>query len=214
MAQLTGNYTRQAFNLLLVGLFGYFSYLMLRLTLEYVPIQSDVSFLMIKQTEVESRPEYLPIFYTHVYSSIFVLFSGFFAIIRKQFKLKNFHKINGYIYVIGILLFAAPSGIYMACFANGGWPSIISFLILGGLWMFTTYKAFISAKNKKFKQHKLWMWRSFALTLSAITLRLWKVILVYLFHPPPMDVYKVVAWLGWVLNLLVIEFLIDKKVIK
>ena len=35
------------------------------------------------------------------------------------------------------------------------------------------------------------MMRSFALTFSAITLRLWKVIIVYLFHPAPMDVYQI-----------------------
>ena len=57
--------------LLIVG-FGYFFWLMLRLTLEYIPAKSDVSFLMIKQTEVHDRPEYLSIFYLHVYTSILI----------------------------------------------------------------------------------------------------------------------------------------------
>jgi hypothetical protein len=55
------------------------------------------------------------------------------------------------------------------------------------------------------------MYRSFALTLSAITLRLWKYLLVGVFHPRPMDVYQVVAWLGWTLNLIVAEWIIYKK---
>jgi hypothetical protein len=54
------------------------------------------------------------------------------------------------------------------------------------------------------------MLRSFALTLSAITLRIWKVVLVALFQPKPMDVYRWVAWLGWVVNLILIEFIIYK----
>ena len=196
--------------LLIIG-FGYFFWLMLKITLEYVPLDPNVSFLMIKQTEVHDRPEYLWFFYTHVYTSIFVLLAGFLAILRKDFRLKNFHINAGKIYIFLILLFAAPSGIYMGIFANGGFLSKISFVILGSLWWFSTFKAYQLARQKKFKEHKQWMWRSFALTISAITLRIWKVIIVYLFHPNPMDVYQVIAWLGWVPNILLIEYLITKK---
>lgn len=196
--------------LLIIG-FGYFFWLMLKITLEYIPLDTNVSFLMIKQTEVVERPEYLYFFYTHVYTSIFVLLAGFLAILRKDFRLKNFHRNAGKIYIFLILLFAAPSGIYMGIFANGGFLSKISFVILGGLWWFTTFKAFQLARQRKFKEHKQWMWRSFALTISAITLRMWKVIIVYLFHPNPMDVYQIIAWLGWIPNILLIEYLITKK---
>ena len=44
------------------------------------------------------------------------------------------------------------------------------------------------------------------------SLAAWKYILVALFHPKPMDVYQVVAWLGWTLNLLVAEIIIIKKI--
>ena len=196
--------------LLIIG-FGYFFWLMLKITLEYVPLDPNVSFLMIKQTEVHDRPEYLWFFYTHVYTSIFVLLAGFLAILRKDFRLKNFHINAGKIYIFLILLFAAPSGIYMGIFANGGFLSKISFIILGSLWWFSTFKAYQLARQKKFKEHKQWMWRSFALTISALTLRIWKVIIVYLFHPNPMDVYQIIAWLGWVPNILLIEYLITKK---
>lgn len=201
------------FKILLVIGFGYFFWLMLKITLEYIPMRSDASFLMIKQTEVTNRPEYLYFFYTHVYSSIFVLLNGFLAILRKNFGLKNFHKNTGKVYIFLILLFAAPSGIYMGIFANGGILSKISFVILGCLWWFSTFKAYQLARQKKFKEHKQWMWRSFALTLSAVTLRMWKVIIVYLFHPNPMDVYQIIAWLGWIPNILLIEYLIAKKYI-
>ena len=59
--------------------------------------------------------------------------------------------------------------------------------------------------------HRKWMMRSYALTLSAITLRLWKWGIVKVFEPRPMDVYRVVAWLGWVLNALVAEYIIRRK---
>ncbi|STD11976.1 DUF2306 domain-containing protein [Chryseobacterium carnipullorum] len=198
--------------IIIIG-FGYFFWLMLKITLEYIPFNPNVSFLMIKQTEVQDRPEYLSFFYTHVYTSIFVLFSGFLAILRKDFGIKNFHRNIGKVYIFLILILAAPSGIYMGFFANGGYLSKISFVILGSLWWFSTYKAYQSARQKRFKEHKQWMWRSFALTLSALALRIWKVIIVYLFHPNPMDVYQIIAWLGWIPNILLIEYLITKKLI-
>ncbi len=194
---------------LIIG-FGYFFWLMLKITLEYIPLKNDVSFLMIKQTEVVERPQYLYFFYTHVYTSIFVLLTGFLAILRKDFGIRNFHKNAGKIYIFLILLFASPSGIYMGIFANGGFLSKISFVILGCLWWFSTYKAFNFAQQKKFKEHKQWMWRSFALTLSAITLRMWKVIIVYLFHPNPMDVYQIIA-ARMDSECILIEYLILKK---
>ena len=199
------------FKILLIIGFGYFFWLMLKITLEYIPLDPNVSFLMIKQTEVTERPEYLYFFYTHVYTSIFVLLSGFLAILRRDFGWKNFHRNIGKLYIILILIFAAPSGFYMGIFANGGLFSKISFVILGFLWWFSTFKAYQLARQKKFKEHKQWMWRSFAFTLSAITLRMWKVIIVYLFHPNPMEVYQIIAWLGWIPNILLIEYLITKK---
>lgn len=201
------------FRILFILGFGYFFWLMLKITLEYIPLKTDVSFLMIKQTEVVERPEYLYFFYTHVYTSIFVLLSGFLSILRKNFGLKNFHKTSGKVYIFLILILAAPSGIYMGFFANGGIFSKFSFVILGSLWWFSTFRAYQSARRKNFTHHKQWMWRSFALTLSAVTLRIWKVIIVYLFHPSPMDVYQIIAWLGWIPNIILIEYLITKKLI-
>ena len=59
-------------------------------------------------------------------------------------------------------------------------------------------------------EHQQFMIRSYALTLSALTLRLWKYWIVYLFQPRPLDVYMMVAWLGWIPNLLLAEYLIWK----
>ena len=95
------------FKILLIIGFGYFFWLMLKITLEYIPLDPNVSFLMIKQTEVTQRPEYLIFFYTHVYTSIFVLLSGFLAILRKDFGGKHFHRNIGKIYIFLILIFIA-----------------------------------------------------------------------------------------------------------
>lgn len=201
------------FKIIAILCFGYFFWLMLKLTFEYIPAKSDVSFLMIKQTEVTSHREYLSFFYIHVYSSIFVLLTGFLAITRAKFGVKKFHQYSGKVYVFLILFLAAPTGIYMGFFANGDFYSKLSFVILGIFWWFSTFKAYQLIRLKKYTEHRQWMWRSFALTLSAITLRLWKWVIVYFFHPSPMDVYEIVAWLGWILNILLVELLIRKKIL-
>jgi uncharacterized membrane protein YozB (DUF420 family) len=117
----------------------------------------------------------------------------------------------GKFYVVVVLFFAAPSGFFIGLFANGGFYSKLSFIILSILWFWFTLKAFIAIKMRQVITHKAFMLRSFALAFSAITLRLWKVILVYLFHPSPMDVYQIIAWLGWIPNVMLIEFIIFKQ---
>lgn len=61
------------------------------------------------------------------------------------------------------------------------------------------------------------MIRSYALALSAITLRLWKWMYANWVDPEmellhPMDLYRIVAWAGWIPNLLLAEALIKRKI--
>jgi len=200
--------------LILVLAYLFFCYLMLQIVLQYIPAGRDTAFLGIKQDYVH-LPFYLPAFYIHVFTAVLALpagFTQFSKFILKQYP--HIHKLNGRIYVISILLLGAPSGFIIGLFANGGVSSRLAFCILAVLWIIFTYQAFIKAKQKDFKSHKAFMYRSFALTLSAITLRGWKYLFIETFHPRPMDVYQVVAWLGWIPNLLIAEYLISKKIYK
>lgn len=192
-------------------LLGFFSFLMLEITLRYVPASSTAAFLQIKQTEVEGLWYYLPVFYTHVYASICCLAAGFTQFSPRLLqKRRNLHRAMGYLYVIVVLLFSAPTGFIMGLHANGGWVAVLFFTALSVLWWYVTLQAIKAARKRAFRQHRLMMIRSYALTLSAITLRLWKWLLVQLFHPAPMDVYVIVAGLGWVPNWLVAEYIIYK----
>lgn len=192
--------------------FAWFFILMLNITLKYIPFDSNTAFLQIKQTEVNGIKPYLFIFYIHVYSAIFSLLAGFTQFNSKL--LKNYpviHKTIGKLYVFAVLFLAAPSGFFIGLFANGGFYSKVSFITLSLLWFYFTLKGFLMVKSKIINLHKKFMLRSFALAFSAITLRLWKVILVYLFQPSPMDLYQIVSWLGWIPNLLLIELYIFKQ---
>ncbi|MEN2400644.1 DUF2306 domain-containing protein [Flavobacterium sp. MC2016-06] len=182
---------------------------MIKITCQYIPFKNDAAFLQIKQTEVLEIPFYIVFFYIHVYTAIFVLLAGFTqfssTLLRKQ---PSIHRNIGKFYVFTVLFLSAPSGLFIGVFANGGFYSKISFVTLSILWFYFTLKGFLHIKNKNILLHKAFMLRSFALTFSAITLRFWKVILIYLFHPSPMDVYQIIAWLGWIPNLLIAEYYI------
>ena len=183
---------------------------MIEISLQYIPYHTDVAFLRIKQDYI-GMWYYRLAFFTHAYFAILVLPAGltqFSTNIRKQYS--AIHRWSGWIYAIAILLLVAPSGLVLGIYANGGWSSQIGFCLLAILWFYFTWMAIISVRKKDFEAHRRFMLRSFALTLSAITLRIWKVVLVALFQPKPMDLYRWVAWLGWVVNLIIIELIIFK----
>jgi len=178
---------------------------------QYVSFQTDVGFLKLKQ-------DYLDItiwkiaFYTHVFSSVLTLCAGFTQFsnyILKQHK--NLHRLIGKFYAYNIFFINFPAGMIMAIYANGHLPTKIAFIILDSLWFLFTYKAVTAIRSKDIKMHKRFMIRSYALTCSAITLRLWKIVLTNSFALDPLTIYMIDAWLGFVPNLLFAEWLIRKK---
>jgi hypothetical protein len=193
---------------LILATLAFFSFLMLRIIYAYIPIRTDVAFLQLKQQYIHVT-EWRVAFFVHVFSSLLVLFAGFTQFSKKILRKRPMlHRAMGYIYVTDILLITGPAGLLMSFYANGGISSRIGFVLLSLLWMLFTAIALYKAITKKFAAHRVFMIRSFALTLSAISLRIWKVILAACTTIPPMDRYRVIAWLGWTLNLLVAEWII------
>jgi hypothetical protein len=189
----------------------YFSYLLLLITLQYIPYHTDVAFLRIKQ-EVIVFNHYKIAFFTHVYTSIFLMIFGALQfsnyIKTKYIKL---HRISGRFYVGILLLLSGPSGLVMAYYANGGLVAQVSFLLLSTFWMLFTFLSFYFILKKQVIKHQKFAIRSFALTLSAISLRLFKYLLVFFFEPLPMDAYRIAAWSSWTFNLLIAELIIYYK---
>jgi len=150
-------------------------------------------------------------FFIHVYASIWALLAGFtqFSENIRTFYAR-LHRAFGYIYVTDVLLITGPAGLLMGLYANGGVTSKISFVTLAIGWMTFTAIALGKAMKGDFVGHRDFMIRSYALTLSAVTLRAWKWAMTNTVELPPMDVYRAVAWLGWVPNILVAELLIRR----
>lgn len=199
---------KNIFKVFFLSVLAFFSFLMLRIIFLYIPIQTDVGFLQLKQSYINIY-EWRIAFFVHVFSSLFALLAGFTQFSKWLLKNKpKLHRVFGYSYVINVLMITGPAGLLMSFYANGGVPSRIAFVLLSVLWISFTAIALYKAIKLQFKVHRIFMIRSYALTLSAITLRMWKVLIAYFTDIPPMDRYRIIAWLGWVLNLLVAELII------
>ena len=198
-------------NVLLFVTLAFFVFLMARISLAYMPYNTDVGFLRIKQDYID-LDFWRTAFFVHVYMSIWVLLAGFtqFSENIRTFR-PTLHRSFGYIYAVDVVFVTGPAGLIMGFYANGGVTSKISFVTLAISWITLTAIAVIKARSGDFVGHRNFMIRSYALTLSALTLRAWKYGINNTFEFPPMDVYRTVAWLGWVPNILFAEFLIWRQ---
>ena len=191
---------------------AFFLYLMIEITIPYFQLRDDVAFLRIKQVVLDNRVWKMA-FYIHVFSACFSLLAGFTQFSNQlRNRQPNLHRWMGYMYVTVILGLAGPSGLVMSIYANGGFYSQIAFTSLSILWILFTARGVVEIKKGNMVNHQKFLLRSYALTLSAITLRLWKLGLALTLQPQPMDLYRWVAWLGWVPNLLLIELYIITRI--
>ena len=191
--------------LLCAAVFG-----MLLTIAQYGSFRTDVGFLLFKQDYLDIKIWRIA-FYTHVFSSVLCLCAGFTQFSHYVLKHhKKLHRFIGKMYAYNVMLINFPAGMIMAFYANGHLPSKIAFIILDSLWFLFTYKAVLAIKTKDIKAHQRFMIRSYALTCSAITLRMWKLILSGTFNIDLQVLYMIDAWMGFVPNLLFAEWLISK----
>jgi hypothetical protein len=204
------SFIRDIIGVILVGLMLFFVFLMARISIPYFSFRHDVAFLKTKQPELHV-PIWVQAFYIHVATGTFVLLIGIFQFVKPLLvKRPKLHRILGTTYVALILFFTAPAGFVMALYANGGIWAQISFTITAVLWWVFTFVAYYYAWKKKFRQHLANMYRSYALTLTAVTLRLYVFILPHFIYLHSTQMYVLVAWLSWAPNLLVAEILITR----
>ena len=129
---------------------------------------------------------------------------GFWGALRKKYL--HLHRWMGRIYLLAVLV-GSIAGLYMAATAFGGLPTRIGFGMLGALWVTTGAMAYLRIRQGNVQVHREWMIRNYALTFSAVMLRVWLPLLVALGYEFP-QAYATVAWLCWIPNLLVAELII------
>lgn len=118
-------------------------------------------------------------------------------------KRPRLHRWIGRGYVAACAVGGIAGGL-IAPYASSGPIAAAGFLTLALLWLFATFSAYRAATQRNFVAHERWTIRSFALTLAAVTLRIYLPLAAVLAIPPT-PAYIAVAWLAWVPNILIAE---------
>jgi hypothetical protein len=174
---------------------------------QYYDFKNNSTFLQIKQAAVKTG-WYLPAFYCHIIGSSIILIAGFFQFSKMVYNNRALHKVLGKFYVFGVLFFAAPGAYIMTLFVNRGTGVFISFLLQNTLWVIFTLAAWLLVMNGRINDHVKMMRRSYSLACGAVTLRFY----IWLFTVFGSGVgfennYLIIAFLSWVPNLLVAEWI-------
>lgn len=119
------------------------------------------------------------------------------------------HRATGRIYVVACAI-GAPAGFMLALGTTAGPMASLGFAIPAILWALFTWLGWRAAVERRFGEHREWMLRSYAITATAITLRLMlpaAALLGLEFYPA----YRVIAWLAWTTNLALFEYHIRRQ---
>ncbi|RAJ10706.1 putative membrane protein [Chitinophaga skermanii] len=184
---------------------------LLSIILQYVPFRDDVG-IFLQHNSYTDLPLWKSAFYIHVFTAIFAVLAGFTQF--SQYIINNhrfIHKVMGKLYAYNILLINVPAGFIIAIFASGGWQIRAAFIILDLLWCYCTYEGVKHIKDGDIAGHRRFMMRSYALTCSAITFRIWKYLLTTFTHLDPVVIHTIDAWMAFVPNLLFVEWVIWQK---
>ncbi|MGG2133371.1 DUF2306 domain-containing protein [Bacillus sp. S2(2024)] len=147
--------------------------------------------------------------YVHIIFGLIALLLGPLQFSHKiRQKSINTHKLIGKIYVLSIFI-SSCIGLYLSYYATGGWVSVIRFYSLTVAWMYTTVVGFLMIRKGNIKKHKQWMMRSYAVTLTFVTFRIWS-LLVLLITQERGVLYGLTIIFSWVLNLLIVEWMFFK----
>jgi uncharacterized membrane protein len=128
---------------------------------------------------------------------------------RLRSRALNVHRWIGRGYLLSVLL-GSVAGFAMATVSKAGLPAHIGFGALAVVWLFTSVQAYRAILRGRVAEHRRWMVRSFALTLAAVTLRNYLPLLLFGLHWSFDTAYITVAWVSWVPNLIVAEWLLRR----
>jgi uncharacterized membrane protein len=195
---------------LFVAVVIFFTCVMVKMVMPYIPFKGYTDFLATKSNKALSKSFYLPSFYIHITTSFIALVIGVFQFIPKFIiTYPKLHKRLGMAYVYSILLLACPSGFVLAINANGGIAAQVGFTMQCVLWFMSTLFAVYNATQKKWLSHIHSMIVSYAITLAAFSLRTESYFMHTVLETKLNETYVTVTWLSWVGNLLIALLLVQ-----
>jgi len=135
---------------------------------------------------------------------------------RLRAKRPHVHRWMGRAYIAACAIGGVSGGL-IAPFSYAGPIAGAGFLLLALAWLTSTAMAYRAALAHDFVRHERWMIRSFALTLAAVTLRIYLPLSFVGAAYGVVDVdqaYRAIAWLCWVPNLIAAEFFLSARLAK
>ena len=188
----------------------FFSLLLVYNTIPYFSFSPNFSFLQ-ERIKLYLNPLWKYSFYVHIFAGMFCISAALtqfsLTIIKKR---RAIHIYIGKIYVIVVLLLGAPTGLYMAFFAKGGYSEKLCFIFMAVWWFITTYKGLESIRNKNVLAHTIWMKRSYAMALTAVTFRIYHIVF-FMFGMGHYENYAISLWISVIGNLAVTEYFIYRR---
>jgi uncharacterized membrane protein len=150
-------------------------------------------------------------FILHVTAAPIALATGLFQFLPNiRSRRPHIHRWCGRLYAAAV----ATAGVAGLILALGSFDRPVAgtgFLILAVLWLGTTGRAVWLAIKGRIRQHRRWMIRSWALTLAAVTLRIYLPFLMGFGQMEYAEASNYVAWACWVPNLIVAELYLRKS---
>lgn len=119
------------------------------------------------------------------------------------------HRMIGRIYVVSCLVGAA-TGLVLAVGTSAGPVAALGFGSLAVAWALTNVLGWQHALSGRIATHRRWMIRSWALTLAAVTLRVY-VAAAAMADLPEDTAYVAISFLCWVPNLIVAEWMLRAR---
>ncbi len=111
-------------------------------------------------------------FYSHIAVGPIVLILGL-AQLNDRFRQRSpqWHRNLGKLQIACILLVLAPSGLWMAFYAETGAVAGVSFALLAAATALTAWCGWRAAMRRRFAHHRQWMMRCYLLLCSAVVIR-------------------------------------------
>nr|WP_236587756.1 DUF2306 domain-containing protein [Tumebacillus amylolyticus] len=144
----------------------------------------------------------------HIVTACLVLVTGLLGFSGRILKNnRRFHRRNGQVYMVSVLLSALTS-IYLIKDATGGVISSLSFSLLEVVWLFATWQAYRTIRRKDLVGHRAWMIRSFALAFSNTTIHLYTLLMNSVFGIDYTLAYTIAVWASWTINTCIGELVV------
>ncbi|WP_157966108.1 DUF2306 domain-containing protein [Cognataquiflexum aquatile] len=186
----------------------------LAILIGYIPVDYllngvNTGYLELKSQALLNSKTWYFFLYMHIISGGITILIGWVQFNQTmQKKWTNLHRTIGKIYLISAL-FCSLSGIYVGFFATGGWVAAAGFITVACIYFYTSIQGFFHIKKGQILSHQNFMTYSYAVCLSAVTLRL-ATPTAYVLGLDYISSYQIIAWAAWIPNL-AIAYWINKN---